>query len=136
MKTTANATAEPRVSDIVTVGVTNEPRSLPVIRLLVAAVAARVDLSLEQIDELQLAIEMVLASRVAPGATATLEIEAHDGAIEVRVRLFGRGSPQSSGLPVGWILSTLVDTAEPITVEGKQWLRIEKRRSAATSGGG
>jgi len=135
MKTTANATAEPRVSDIVTVGVTNEPRSLPVIRLLVAAVAARVDLSLEQIDELQLAIEMVLASRVAPGTTATLEIEPHESSLEVRVRLFGRGSSQSSGMPVGWILSTLVDTAEQITVEGKQWLRIEKRRSATPSGG-
>jgi serine/threonine-protein kinase RsbW len=136
METAAPSSAEPRLSDTVVVGVANEPRSLPVIRLLVAAVAARIDLSLEQIDELQLAIEMVLASRVAPGATATLEIESHESALEVRLRLFGRGSPKSAGLPVGWILSTLVDTAEQITVEGKQWLRIEKHKSATAPGAG
>jgi hypothetical protein len=124
----------PPVNDALVLGLGNERGALPVIRLLVGAVASRVELSLEQIDELQIAIETVLASRVAPGAEVSLALEPRDGELEVRLRPLLDAERELDGLPVERILAKLVEVAEPVTLAGEQWLRLVKR-SASTAPG-
>jgi hypothetical protein len=122
------------MSDSIVIEIANEPYALPAIRLLVGAAAVRVDLSLEQIDELQLAIETVLAAGT-PGASLTLEIEPGEAALEVRI---GPVEPSVSavGLPLQRVLGALADAAEPFSTDGAPWLRVEKRRPVPGAGAG
>jgi hypothetical protein len=114
------------LSQALVVGVVNEPRSLPVIRLLIGAAAARVELSLEQIDELEIALETVLASRVIPCGEVVVEIETLADGLELRVGPVVAGAREVVGLPLERILSRLVDSSEPLRRGESEWLALVK----------
>lgn len=122
------------VNEALVLGLVNEPRSLPVIRLLTGAAAARVELSLEQIDELEIALETVLASRVAPAGEVVVEIETRSDGLELRVGPVVPAAHEVVGLPLERILSRLVDEAEPLRRGETDWLKLVKWSDGAAAG--
>src|SRR5262249_42883129 len=107
-----------------------ERRFHGVARLLVGGLAARLDLPYEQMDDLQLAAESVLASE-RPGNEVTLELEVGEETIEIRIGPFHRRSlaqhQDEDQLGLDRLLSTLVDRVDIVQQNGSDWLVLEKR---------
>jgi len=66
------------VADVIRLEVTATPAAMPVVRMVLGGVAARVDLSLDEIDDLYVAVEQLLSA-----ATDSGEDPRHELAIEV-----------------------------------------------------
>jgi hypothetical protein len=119
----------------------NEPRFLALVRLVLSGLAAQLDLPYERVDDLQLAVEGALASEGPPGDEVTLRFEPRKEALSVLMSpVAGRSIPEyrpgrSDALGFDRIAAELVDAVEVVTVDGKDWLRLEKRipASAGTS---
>lgn len=58
---------------------------LPVMRVLMGGMASRSDLPLDKLDDLQLAIETLLAEEPGTGSELVLELSAAGGAFHVRL---------------------------------------------------
>src|ERR1700722_289538 len=103
----------------------NEQRFLPLARLMLGGLASQFDLPYEQLDDLQLAVEAVLAEESTVDSHVTLRIEAIGGTVAVSIHpAFGN---QSEGFALERVLSTLVDAVTTVTLEdGKRWLRLEQ----------
>jgi hypothetical protein len=116
----------PDVASGLSLTIPGERRFLGVARLLVGGLAARLDLPYEQMDDLQLAAESVLASE-PPGN----ELEVGEGAIELRIGPFDRRSLNedhgANGLGLDRLLSALVDRVDVVQHDGSDWLVLEKR---------
>jgi hypothetical protein len=103
----------------------NEQRFLPLARLVLGGLASQFDLPYEQLDDLQLAVETVLADESTVDGHVTLRIEALGGTVAVSIHPASSG--QGEGLALERVLSTLVDTVRTVTLEdGEQWLRLEQ----------
>jgi hypothetical protein len=109
----------------------NEQRFLPLARLMLGGLASQFDLPYEQLDDLQLAVEAVLAEESTVDSQVTLRIEAIGGTVAVSIHpAFG---DQSDGFALERVLSTLVDTVTTVTLEdGKRWLRLEQHLTPST----
>jgi hypothetical protein len=104
-------------------------------RLVVGGLAARLDLSYEHLEDLQLALESVLESGsyvVAPDVT--VELVVNDDGLGVRIgpldgkRLSADLEQESEeGVTLGRLLATVVQRVELEAGDGGDWLRLEKR---------
>src|SRR6266516_3914228 len=109
------------------------PRFLGVARLLVGGLAARLDLPYEQMDDLQLAAESVLAVDATEDGEVVLELELREDAIEIRIAPFdGQAFEQAAaeepeGLSLDRLLAALVDDLRVDRRDGVDWLVLEKR---------
>jgi hypothetical protein len=110
-----------------------ERRHLGVARLLVGGLAARLDLPYEQMDDLQLAAESVLAAGIvgAGDGELVLELELRDDAVEIRIAPFDpssfeRADREDGGLSLERLLAALVDDARVSRRDGLDWLVLEK----------
>ena len=109
----------------------------PVIRLIIGGIAERVDFGFEEIDDLQLAVERLLAEH-APRGTVQLSFEVGDDSIRTRIGPLRessiadalQGPPAEPGvLNLRRVLQTVVDSfgvEEP--VDGDIVVRLEKLR--------
>jgi hypothetical protein len=107
----------------------------PVVRLIVGGVAERADFGFEAMDDLQLAIERLLAEAGAEGEVK-LSFELRDDGIRTLVGpLRERGLAEAlqdrvgtrETLPLGRILTTVVDSyGVERAAEGKIVVRLEK----------
>jgi serine/threonine-protein kinase RsbW len=120
--------------DTIEVTVPNERHLFHVARLVVGGLAARLDLTYEQIDDLQLAVETVLAREAEDGGQVTLAIEVGERSLELRIGPLHAAplaadldSAQDDGLGLGRLLSTLVERVETVERDGAAWLLLEKR---------
>jgi len=115
----------------------------PVVRLIVGGIAERADFGFEDLDDLQLAIERLLAEAGHEGR-ARLDFELGAGRIRARVGpLPERGladalqRPDASpggGLTLGRILTTVVDSyGFELTSDGDVLVRLEKLAGGATA---
>lgn len=108
----------------------NEHRFLSLARLMLGGLASQFDLPYEQLDDLQLAVEAVLADDSTADSEVTLRIEAIGDTVSVLINpaLGGQGDE----FALERVLSTLVDTVATVTLEdGKQWLRLEQHLTTA-----
>lgn len=103
-------------------------------RLVVGGLAARLDLSYEHLDDLQLALVTVLENDgYSLGPEVTVELHVHDEGVgmvigplqgpEVRADLDKNGD----AIGLGRLLSTVVERVELEQREDGGWLRLEKR---------
>jgi len=107
-------------------------RYLAVARLLVGGLAARLDLPYEQMDDLQLAAEAVLAAEATEGREVSLELELREDAVEMRIgpfdaRVFKEATGEEEGLSLDRLLAALVDELHVRRRDGIDWLVLEKR---------
>lgn len=118
------------------------PHSEPfhgVARLVVGGLAARLDLSYEDLEDLQLALVSVLErDGYATGSEVTVRLLVGEGTVGIAIGPLEAGElaadlerDTEDGLPMRRLLETLV---EEISVEegpGGHWLRLEKRVAVA-----
>jgi hypothetical protein len=111
----------------------HEPRFLPVARILVGGLAARLDLPFESLDDLQLAVESVLAEDAyRAGEQVTIEVTILDRSLSVLIgplqtaRLQADLERQDDAFGLGLLLTVVVDRIGFETREDATWLRLEK----------
>lgn len=123
----------------VTVTVPARPEFVHVLRSVVATVAARADLTYDEIDDLRLAVDEACAQLLtipAPAETLALHLTPiEDGGLVVVVTTDAdhpSWPPAGAERTLTWqVLSALADEARFEDVEGHPALRLTKRRQPA-----
>jgi hypothetical protein len=120
------------MSDGLSLTMASGRRHLGVARLLVGGLAARLDLPYEQMDDLQLAAESVLAADAVGNGEVVLELELDENAIGIRIAPFDARSFEASNgaendLNLDRLLAALVDDVRVTHRDGLDWLELEKR---------
>lgn len=118
-------------ADAITLSIPHEQPYYGVARLVVGGLAARLDLSYEQLEDLQLALASVLERegyRGADDVTIRLVVEParvglEIGPLDARVE----ADLEQDGVFLGRLLETLVEDVSLGTADGERWLRLEKR---------
>ncbi|CAN5221994.1 hypothetical protein BH18ACT14_BH18ACT14_09230 [soil metagenome] len=106
-----------------------------VARLVVGGLAARLSFSFEYLEDLQLALDSLLANGAyQAGSDVTLELLVEEDCVEMCV---GPVTPalrtdlerldESEGVGLGRLLETLVESVEIESRDGGEWLRLAKR---------
>jgi anti-sigma regulatory factor (Ser/Thr protein kinase) len=120
------------------------PRDEPyqgVARLVVGGLAARLAFSYEHLEDLKLALDSFLANEAyTAGPELTIELRVREDGIELRAgpvaeafRLeLERDVPESEGVGLGRLLSTVAEGVEIENENGTEWLRLEKRLPGRT----
>jgi anti-sigma regulatory factor (Ser/Thr protein kinase) len=106
-----------------------------VARLVVGGLAARLDLSYEHLEDLQLALATVLeAEEYGWGDEVFVELEVGEDRLTMLVgplngdRLRADlANEDTEGIGLGRLLGTLVETVDVDSREGGEWLRLGKR---------
>ncbi len=115
----------------------NELRFFALVRLVLSGLAAQLELPYERVDDLQLAVEGALAGKSPPGEKVTLRIEPRPEALSVSISPIeavpASGAQDTNGaFGFDRIAAKLVDSVEVVSVDGTEWLRLEKRIPANT----
>jgi hypothetical protein len=106
------------------------------VRVFVGGLAARLDLPDEQVDDLQLAVETVLARVAHAGELVTLDAAVADDALALRLgpldaaalrEDLASGEVGEGELGLERLLTALVERVDLIEDGTSTWLRIEKR---------
>jgi hypothetical protein len=111
----------------------------PVVRLIIGGIAERVDFAFEEIDDLQLAVERLLAE-AGSQQSVRLSFEVGDGSIRARVGPLSEraiadalrdGDPAPGELTLRRILQTVVDSfgVEEVSEGGGIVVRLEKLKA-------
>ena len=119
------------MSDAVVLSLPNEQRFLVLVRLALSGFASQRDLPYDRMDDLQLAVEAVLAEERADGVETTLRIEPFEEGVRVSIRLAdgarGRDRPatmERRSAAFSRRSSTRVTTAP--REDGERWLQLEQ----------
>jgi hypothetical protein len=120
--------------DVITVTVPAEHRFLGVLNLVLGGLCARLDFPYEQVDDLQLAVDSVLAPGRPDGAEVTLEAEVvRERGLVLRIGPLVPGSAGQPGLLR--VLEPLVGGAMPLEREGAEWIELATARPARAGAG-
>jgi anti-sigma regulatory factor (Ser/Thr protein kinase) len=110
-----------------------------VARLVVGGLAARLSFSFEHLEDLQLALDSLLANDAyQAGSDVTLELLVEEDGVEMCVGPvtpalrtdLERRLDESEGVGLGRLLATLVESVEIESRDGGEWLRLAKRTPA------
>ena len=114
----------------VTLTIPRDPRYVEVVELVVGGVAARFELGVDRVDDFRLALETVAFDGPAGDpleieirSDAGLELRAGPLAASVRRRL----SAETGTLALHNVLGALVDEADVIERDGRDWLLLRQR---------
>lgn len=105
-----------------------------VAHLVVGGLGVRLDLTLEDLDDLQIALEALLGCRDDEGEIV-VTVDAGDGAVRASVGPFRAGSLDSlerTDAPLGLhrVLETVCDTFEVEERDGGWWVELTKRTTS------
>ncbi len=105
-----------------------------VAHLVVGGLGVRLDLTLEDLDDLQIALEALLGCRDDEGEIV-VTVDAGDGAVRASVGPFRAGSLDSlerTDAPLGLhrVLETVCDTFEVEERDGGSWVELTKRTTS------
>ena len=112
-----------------------------VARLVVGGLAARLAFSYEHLEDIKLALDSFLANEAyAAGPELTIELRVREDGLELRAgpiaeafRLdLERDVPESEGVGLGRLLSTVAEGVGIESGDGADWLRLEKRLPGRT----
>jgi hypothetical protein len=124
----------PATSDAITLTVPTERRFAAVVRLVVGGLAARLDLPYEQVDDVQLAVEAVLARELHSGDTLTLEVEVDSELVALRLGPLDQAIREQLGeeegpevLALGRLLASLVEDVRLLDRGDDVWVELGKR---------
>lgn len=114
----------------VTLTIPRDPRYVEVVELVVGGVAARFELGVDRLDDLRLALEAA-AFDGAPGEPLEIEIRG-DGGLELQAGPLAasvrrRLSAETGPLALRHVLGALVDEADVIERDGRDWLLLQQR---------
>jgi anti-sigma regulatory factor (Ser/Thr protein kinase) len=122
------------VTDTIRLTIPHQPPYHGVALLVVGGLAARLDLSYESLEDLQLALESVLENGgYATEPQVTVELEVEDGSLAMTVGpLDGeavKAALEEDGedrISLGRLLATLVEDVQLKRREDGEWLRLDK----------
>jgi anti-sigma regulatory factor (Ser/Thr protein kinase) len=126
--------------DTITLTLPPEREFQRVAHLVLGGLAVRLNLTLEALEDLQLALDGLLDSGAAE-EEVTLELSVVDGAIEARVGPFRARSVQRAldaeddGVGLRRLLDTVVDHVEVDEGDGGDWVQLTKRIDAQKRNG-
>lgn len=118
--------------DTITLTLPPEREYQRVAHLVLGGLAVRLNLTLEALEDLQLALDGLLDTGAAE-EEVTLELSVVDGAIEASLGPFRAGSVQRAleaeddGVGLRRLLDTVVDGAEVSERDSGDWVRLTKR---------
>ena len=113
--------------DTIELTVPAERRFLSVVNLVLGGLGSRLDLPFERIDDLQLAVDSVLAQGdPSVSGTLTVEIAVDENRLAVRVGPLVDGGASDDGLKR--VLATLVSSAWPLDRQGREWIELDVER--------
>jgi serine/threonine-protein kinase RsbW len=123
------------VGDVVLLDVPASPAYITVVRTAAAGLAARVDLTLDRIEDVRIAVDeacvmLVSTSGDSPDAepaTLTCEFTLEQESLAVEVSRTSTTLPEASAF-VWSVLSALVDSLETGDDDGRTWVRLVVRR--------
>jgi hypothetical protein len=120
--------------DAITLRVPAEPRFAAVVRLVVGGLAARLDLPYEQVDDLQLAVEAILARELHAGDMLTLEVDVDSALVALRLGPLEQAVREQLSeeegpdvLALGRLLASLVEDVRLLDRGDHVWLELGKR---------
>ena len=119
--------------DTITLTLPPEREFQRVAHLVLGGLAVRLNLTLEALEDLQLALDGLLDSGSAEEEEVTLQLRVVDGAIEASVGPFRAESVQhaleaeADGVGLRRVLDTVVDRVEVDAREGGDWVQLTKR---------
>ncbi len=120
------------MSDRIRLTVPRDRRYVAVAHLVLGGVAMRQNLTLEALEDLQLAIDEVLGRERGDGAV-TLELRVEDGTLEARIGPFDAKvleadmqAGDGNGLGLKRVLDSTVDTVRIESGEGGDWVLLSK----------
>jgi anti-sigma regulatory factor (Ser/Thr protein kinase) len=126
---------ETPVSDRIRLTVPRDRRYVAVAHLVLGGVAMRQNLTLEALEDLQLAIDEVLGRERGDGSV-TLELRLEDGSLEARLGPFDAGALEAdlqagdgTGLGLMRVLESTVDDVQVERGEDGDWVRLTKAAS-------
>ena len=124
------------MNDAIKLTVPHQKNYHGVIRLVVGGLAARLDLSYESLEDLQLALESLLGNEAyASSEDVTVELELTPGTIKMLVGPLDGARLRSDleakagdgeGVTLGRLLATVVGDVHLEERDGGQWVRLEK----------
>jgi hypothetical protein len=122
-------------TDAITLSIPHERPFHGVARLVVGGLAARLDLSYEHLEDLQLALETVLEhDGYVPGPEVVVRLLVGTGSVGMAIgpldgAVLGADLEREGGdgISLSRLLATLVDEVEVEDADGGQWLCFEKR---------
>jgi anti-sigma regulatory factor (Ser/Thr protein kinase) len=122
------------VSDLVQLTLPAEEDFRRVAHLVVGGLGVRLDLTFEDLDDLQVALEALLGCRDDDG-DIVVTVHAGDGAVRASVGPFGAASLDSlerSDSPFGLhrVLETVCDTFEIEERDGGSWVELTKKTTS------
>jgi len=131
------------VTDAIKLKIPHQPPYHGVALLVVGGLAARLDVSYEQLEDLQLALESVLENGgYARTSEVTVELDVQDhglamivGPLDGSVLKSDLEDQRDDRLSLGRLLGTLVEDVSVESREDGDWLRLQKRVQALRSGG-
>ena len=118
--------------DTILVTIPAERRYLGVVNLVLGGLGSRLDLSFERVDDLQLAVDSVLAQGdPTVSGTLTVEVDVEPERLVVRAGPLVDGGATDDGLKR--VLGTLVSSAWPLDRDGREWIQVELQRPTVTA---
>jgi hypothetical protein len=127
------------IPDTITLTLPPEREFQRVAHLVLGGLAVRLNLTLEALEDLQLALDGLLDAGSAEG-DVTLELRVVGGAIEASVGPFRVGSVQRAleaeddGVGLRRVLDTVVDRVEVDERDGADWVQLTKRIDGQRNG--
>jgi serine/threonine-protein kinase RsbW len=127
MVTTAERDKGMSTIDTVRLRVPADPAYLAVIRTATAGLAARLDLTLDEIEDLRIAVDeacaLLLGHQPHPGADLTADFTVHPNAIDILVRGPAPGLPRRGSY--AWsVLEALVGKVRTGSDDDGSWVRL------------
>jgi hypothetical protein len=120
-------------ADAITLSIPHEQPYYGVARLVVGGLAARLDLSYEQLEDLQLALASVLErDGYRAGDDVTIRLLVESGRVRLEIgpldaRVEDDLEREQDGVFLGRLLETLVEEVSVGKTDGGRFLRLEKR---------
>jgi len=121
--------------DVVALELPADAAAMPVVRMVVGGMAARADLSLDELDDLHLAVEEVLkAVTKANSARYSIRITTEDGALRIEIGPYDRAELEQTLTGPCCVLVKRVASIDVLDCHGdRACVLISKRGSAQSS---
>jgi serine/threonine-protein kinase RsbW len=126
------------VNDVIRLTLPAEEDFRHVAHLVVGGLGARLDLTLEDLDDLQIALEALLGCRDDEG-DIIVTVDSGDGAVRASVGPFPATSLDSlerndAAFGLHRVLETVCDTFEVEERDGGSWVELTKKKSTSQAG--
>ncbi|GAA3566139.1 anti-sigma regulatory factor [Nonomuraea rosea] len=126
------------IRDVVSIRLPAASAYLSVLRTATAGLAARLDFTLDEIEDLRIAVDeacAMLLSEAVPGTDLTAEFELTGQEMQVRVEVATVGSSAPKRDDFAWmVLTALADDVDAVTGSpDRMAIVLRKRRGAARS---